>query len=87
MEREYCPHCKSDQTGPEIPLDVREQYDPATSHYSRTIGVEISEIYDGILFFECPDCHGRWHAFTDEGDPLREEAMRYVEEGAHGANA
>lgn len=29
--------------------------------YSRMIGVKIPEIYDGVLFWQCPDCGKAWH--------------------------
>jgi hypothetical protein len=25
------------------------------------IGVKIPEIYDGVLFWQCPDCGKAWH--------------------------
>lgn len=66
-----CPHCTSDLQGPPI-------LDRPGENYSRTIMVEIRGIYDGGLFFQCPDCCGRWHRWPD-GHPLRAKASRYVD--------
>ena len=35
--------------------------DPEDRFYWKTIGVEISGAYDGILFWMCPSCGGQWH--------------------------
>lgn len=55
-----------------------EVADDAPRFYSRTISVEIPHVYDGGLFFQCPDCGGRWHRFP-EGHPLRRVACVYVD--------
>jgi hypothetical protein len=46
-------------------------------YYSRMIGVEISGVYDGMLFWECPDCGGRWHRWA-EGTYQHTKAEPYV---------
>ena len=71
-----CPHCTTDLRGDEIPNP--EAYG-GRQFYDRTIGVEISSIYDGILFYECPDCGGRWQRWP-VGHPLHEKARPYVAE-------
>ena len=38
-------------------------------------------VYDGALFWQRPDCAGRWHRFP-EGHSLRERAEGYVDGGA-----
>jgi Zn-finger nucleic acid-binding protein len=53
-------------------------YEVEGKTYSRCIGVEIQGVYDGMLFYQCPDCDGRWHRFP-EGDPLHERARKYVD--------
>lgn len=35
------------------------------------IGVEIQGVYDGVLFWACPDCHGTWNRWDPERDPYR----------------
>lgn len=46
--------------------------------YSRAIMVEIPDVYDGGLFWQCPDCGGRWHRWP-EGTWQRRKAQEYVE--------
>lgn len=82
-----CPHCGTDQVGEPIPEEhllagyyhlPDQPWDGVTpEYYSRTIGIEISGIYDGVLFWQCPDCGGKWHRFP-EGDYRRSRADRYV---------
>lgn len=64
-KKEMCPLCGADFAYGE------------TGKYSRMIGVEIQGVFDGILFWQCPDCDGRWHRFP-ETSPLREIANRYI---------
>jgi hypothetical protein len=44
---------------------------------SRIIGVTIRGLYDGVLFWQCPDCEGRWHRWS-KGDALWHRAEPYV---------
>lgn len=64
-EKDSCPLCGADFTYGE------------TGQYSRKIGVVIPGAYDGILFWICPDCDGRWHRFP-ETHYLHERAARYI---------
>ena len=32
-------------------------------YYSRLVGVEVSGVYDGVLYWQCPDCGAAWHRF------------------------
>lgn len=75
---DICPHCGSNLRGEPIPQEYRDKgwYGDGT-HYSRMIGHEISGIYDGVLFWSCPDCGGRWHRFP-VGDSLWFKAEPYV---------
>jgi hypothetical protein len=66
-----CPHCLADLTMSWV------DNDGATRNGFRYIGMEISGVYDGILFWECPDCKGRWHRFP-EGHPYRYKADIYI---------
>jgi len=45
--------------------------------YRREFGVEIRGVYDGVLYWVCPNCRARWHRFP-EGDPIRDRAEPYV---------
>lgn len=51
--------------------------EPKDRFFGREILVEIPQVYDGGLFFMCPDCRGRWHRWP-EGSPLHEDAVPYV---------
>lgn len=64
-KQSVCPQCGADFAYGE------------TGQYSRKIGVEIQGVYDGVLFWQCPDCQGRWHRFA-ETDPLYELANYYI---------
>jgi rubredoxin len=61
----FCPVCTTDWQGKPILEKDKHLYKGAT-HYSRLIGVEIPEKYDGVSYWECPDCHTRWDRFTGE---------------------
>jgi hypothetical protein len=56
-----CPHCKTSLLGGPIPEDIKEHY--SGNYWKREIGVEISEIYDGVYYWECPDCKGTWGGY------------------------
>jgi hypothetical protein len=79
MTHETCPHCGTDQRGQPIPGD------PQGRRYSRTLGVEIRGVYDGVLYWQCPDCGGTWHRWP-EGDPLRHAASCWVPDNPTGGN-
>lgn len=77
MITDICPHCEANLQGAPIPQEYIDKgwYGDKT-HYSRIIGVEIREVYDGVLFWQCPDCGGRWQRFTDPH--YRAKAEKYV---------
>lgn len=62
----HCPHCGT-------LLD----YDKDGILYSHAVGVEVRGVYDGVLFWQCPACDGRWHHFQP-GSRLFERAEEYV---------
>ena len=64
-DKDVCPLCGADFAYGE------------TGQYSRRIGVEIPGVYDGVLFWQCPDCGGRWHRFP-ESHYLHERATRFI---------
>lgn len=77
-ETNKCPHCDKDLRDKPIPEDVREFYGEK-EYYMKTIGVEIYGLYDGVLFWMCPFCEGKWHRWP-EGDYRREKAENYFEQ-------
>lgn len=50
------------------------------THFGRQIGVEVSGVYDGVLYWMCPDCGGRWHRGIDA---LHGAAEPYVNGDKH----
>ena len=50
-----CPKCGVSWDGELIPEDIRHHY-PPPYHWSRVIGIEDTMIYDGIMWWKCPDC-------------------------------
>ncbi len=47
-----------------------------STHFRREIGHEVPGVYDGILFWSCPDCGFAWPRWTD-GGRLTDESTRY----------
>ena len=75
----YCPGCGTDQRGEKIPAKYADCYSLGTTHYWRTVMVEIPGVYDGGLFYRCPDCGRAWHRWP-ETHPLHAKAVPYVVE-------
>jgi len=63
MSEEICPHCNADLRGEPIPEKDQHLFGGKT-HFSRLIGLEISDRYDGISYWLCPDCRVIWDRFT-----------------------
>ncbi len=85
MRPDICPECAADLTGEPIPEASRQagSYGPpetAPTHFSRLIMIEVRGVYDGGLYFVCPDCGVRFHRWP-EGHPLRAKAEEYVSGG------
>lgn len=72
-----CPFCRSDLRGEPIPVDALKKgyygkWDGVEERfYSRKIGIEIPEKYDGVSVWLCPDCGARWDRWT--GKKLTDE--------------
>ncbi|OGM09255.1 hypothetical protein A2Z67_04930 [Candidatus Woesebacteria bacterium RBG_13_36_22] len=63
-DKRHCPVCKVDWRGKKIPKEYKEHYPSGATHYSRLIGIEIQGGYDGVSYWECPDCKTRWDRWT-----------------------
>lgn len=84
-----CPHCNSDLRGKEIPLEYLDKgyYGDWTEedgylgevprYYGREIVVEVRGVYDGGLYYLCPDCGKAWHRW--ENDYMRAKAQPYID--------
>lgn len=66
-----CPTCFADLRGAPIPNTNPVRY------YSHLIHVELPYIFDGTLFYECPNCETRYHRFAPESN-LYQRADWYV---------
>lgn len=75
IELDSCPHCNASLIGNQIPEDQRAVFGGAT-HFRRQIGIEVLGVYDGVLYYQCPDCKGHWHRWP-EGHELRERTVKY----------
>ena len=53
-----CPHCGVSLLGDPIPARFAHMY--AGKYWKRELGFEDPAIYDGVLYYECPDCKGRF---------------------------
>lgn len=61
MSPTKCPRCKNSLRGEAIPKDQLQYYvGTNTTHYSRIVGVEVPGVYDGVLYWVCPDCGHAW---------------------------
>lgn len=91
-----CPHCGADLHGEPIdpakifteeewalPWDQQPEgkfYAPDQTHFGREVGHEIPGVYDGILFWSCPDCGGAWHRWDKDCGRRYQEADRQIKE-------
>lgn len=73
-----CPENGCDLDGGPIPDEYLAlgYYAEGVTRYTRTIGVTIPGLYDGVAYFVCPDCGHRWHRFP-EGDYRRSRVRGY----------
>ncbi len=71
-DHDVCPKCRAELCGGLIRENIVglwteeqivEMYGPDACCYSRLIGIEIPERYDGVSYWKCPDCGYNWPAF------------------------
>lgn len=60
-----CPVCHNSWVGDEIPKEYRHLYGNS-KNFSRLIGIEDWKKYDGVSYWECPDCKTIWNRFTNK---------------------
>lgn len=76
---ENCPHCGvsliaeplppvADPNGTQLPGSVNE----------KVMGIEIPEVFDGVLYWMCLSCRGAWHYWTTEWGRRYEAARWHV---------
>lgn len=71
-DHDECPLCGAELRAGAIPQEHIDQglYAPGVTHYSRLIGIQIRGVYDGVLYWQCPDCGGMWNRW-DATDPMQ----------------
>lgn len=62
---------------PCLPYGWRE---PEERFFSRIIGIEIQGAYDGVLFWQCPDCGKAWQRWDDPKMELYVRAQKFIDE-------
>ena len=79
-QEEQCPHCLADLRGNPIPQEyIDAGYYGTHTHYSRKIGVDLMGVYDGVLYWMCPDCSKAWHRWSEDTAPdLHRKAEPYI---------
>ena len=60
-----CPECGVSWDGGDIPEAIRAHYNPPYK-WSRLVGIEVPEVYDGVLYWMCPDCESVWNRRSGE---------------------
>lgn len=40
-------------------------YSKSAKYFYKTIAVEVHGVYDGALYYMCPDCNGTWHRWPE----------------------
>lgn len=69
MDTTICPDCGSNWQGAPIPQEAIDKgWYGDNTHFSRLIGVEVRGAYDGVLYWQCPDCGSKFVRFTDPTD-------------------
>ena len=62
-EADSCPRCQSDWRGKLIPPKDRHFFAGTKPHFRRLVGVEVPG-YDGVSYWQCPDCNAMWDRWT-----------------------
>jgi hypothetical protein len=54
--------------------------EPEDRFYSKVIGIEQPGVYDGVLYWLCPECGKAWQRWTDPKMELHRRAQRFIDE-------
>lgn len=60
-----CPECGESWDGGSIPKNIRQHYSPPYK-WSKILGIEIREKYDGVSEWMCPFCKASWDRWTEK---------------------
>ncbi len=75
-----CPKCNANLQGAPIPQEsIDKGWYGTSTHFSRKIGIEISGVYDGVLYWQCPDCGWAWHRFPQDDSRRSLRAQEYID--------
>lgn len=85
LKLDNCPHCGfnlvgdliADMLGEKVAIEC---YGGADQHWRKEVGVEVSGVYDGTLYYQCPECDGTWQRWAP-GSGLHEKAAPYMRRG------
>lgn len=75
-DTQACPDCGKSWKGAVIPKESREFYGTAT-HFGLLLGVEVEDVYDGVLLWRCPFCKHTWHRFSGERVKKGDQVTRH----------
>ena len=64
-EIDNCPKCNASLIGDPIPEEHREKYYGGQTHFRREVGYEFPDLYDGVWYWQCPDCGHQWGGVRD----------------------
>lgn len=53
--------------------------EPEDRFFSRIIGIEQPGVYDGVLYWLCPDCGKAWQRWSDPKMELYVRAQRFID--------
>lgn len=70
-----CPHCGASLQGDPIPSDQVDFFGAA--HFRREIGVTVLGVYEGALYWTCPDCLWAWNRWPED-TPQHHLAAPYI---------
>lgn len=58
-----CPHCNISLLGDPIPQEYIDKGYYSGTHWKREIGIEDPSKYDGVYYYQCPDCNAQWGGY------------------------
>ena len=53
--------CEDEWDKRSVNCKENHHYGKSSEFFYRTISVEVRGVYDGCLYYQCPDCDGTWH--------------------------
>jgi len=69
-QREDGIKCWQGKSDEQIEKEMKESYSPPY-RWGREIGIELAYDYDGVSYWQCPDCNTTFNRFTGVEEPCR----------------